>query len=128
MSELVRFAKAELRAAGMFDADADFDGAIGTNVVALMETFTAYGHSGMSAEVTLAVFNRLASHKPLTPLTGEDNEWTDMSGENAPHGPLWQNNRYHSVFKTEERAWIVHEVSKRPGDRLEYITFPYLVE
>lgn len=103
MSSLLQHTKAELRAAGMFDPDADFDGAVAPCVTALMEAFCAYGHSGGSAPVTLAAFHRLAQHKPLTPLTGEDDEWDDRSAQNG--SPLWQNKRCHSVFKNEDGAW-----------------------
>jgi hypothetical protein len=119
MSELVKFAKAELRAAGMFDPDADFDGEVAPCVVSMMETFTAYGHSGGSAHATLGAFARLADHKPLTPLTGDDSEWDDRSKENG--SPLWQNNRCHSVFKDRHRAWDTAQ-----GDRP--VKFPYTVE
>lgn len=118
---LVKYAKAELRNAGLFDADGDFDGEIAPVVVALMETFVAYGHSGGSAEQTLAIFDRLAHYKPLTALTGEDSEWTDRSVESGY--PFWQNNRCHSVFRDGERAWI-----SAGGDSFEYITFPYMVQ
>ncbi len=115
MSELVKFAKAELRAAGLFDTDADYDGAVAANVVALMETYTAYGHSGGSAEATLGIFNKLANHKPLTPLTGEDDEWDDTASEG-----LQCNNRCPTVFRDGERAWDTANHEKR-------VTFPYTV-
>ena len=119
MSELVKFAKSELRAAGMFAPDADFNGEVAPCIVSMMETFTAYGHSGGSAHVTLSAFNRLSQHKPLTPLTGDDSEWEDRSAQTG--SPLWQNNRCHSVFKDKQRAWDTAN-----GDKP--ITFPYTVE
>lgn len=124
MSELLKHAKSELRAAGLFDADADYDGAIATSVVALMETFCAYGHSGGSAELTVAVFNRLVNCKPLTPLTGEDDEWNDISNNaGAGPGPMWQSRRCASVFKDNKTAWDID----KPGHRTP-ITFPYKVD
>jgi hypothetical protein len=118
MSELVRFAKAELRAAGLFDSDADFNGEVAPCVVAMMETFTAYGHSGGSAEQTLQLFTRLANHKPLTPLTGEDDEWADTT---TGYG-LLQNKRCFNVFKDGDRAWIAGK------DAMTTITFPFTVQ
>lgn len=120
MSELLKHAKFELRTAGLFDADADYDGAIATSVVALMETFCAYGHSGESAEQTIDVFTRLVNGKPLTALTGEDDEWTDVSEANG--SPMWQNRRCGSVFKDNKAAWDID----KPGHRVP-ITFPYKV-
>lgn len=120
MSELVKFAKAELRAAGMFDADADFNGDVAACVVAMMETFTAYGHSGGSAYLTLQAFAKLADHKPLTPLTGEDDEWIDRTELNSGT-PMWQNKRCSSVFKDKDDAWIIIDKGVVP------IKFPYTV-
>lgn len=130
MSSLLQKAKTELRSAGLFAPDADYDGMVAHSVVSLMETFVAAGHSGGSAEITLALFERLAHHKPITPLTGEDSEWEDRSEMSG--FPLWQNNRYSSVFKNKQRAWIVLEPSRSlersPGDgKIKDITFPYTV-
>lgn len=128
MSTLLQNAKTELRAAGMFDLDADYGGTPAFNVVSLIETFLAAGHSGGSADITLAAFERLVRHKPLTPLLGDDGEWTDRS---AMYGrPLWQNNRYPRVFKDKKNAWIVldQEGSELGDGQVKYITFPYTVE
>jgi hypothetical protein len=124
MSELLQFTKSELRAAGLFDADADYDGAVATSVVALMETFCAYGHSGDSAALTIEVFTKLAKCKPIMPLTGDDSEWNDVSnGAGAGEGQLWQNRRCASVFKNKRTAWDID----KPGHRVP-ITFPYKVD
>lgn len=118
MSSLLQHAKAELRAAGLFDPDADFDGLVAQNVVALMETFVAAGHSGTSGEFTVALFRKLARGIAITPLTGEDDEWEDRSVENSGQ-PLWQNKRASTVFKTLDKAWDVEDETLAP------ITFPY---
>ena len=128
MSSLLKFTKAELRAAGLFDTDADYDGLVASNVVSLMETFVAAGHSGGSAELTLQAFDKLARHMPLTPLTGEDDEWEDRSDMSGY--PLWQNKRCTSVFKDNEHAWAVRDPSTASdlGDGRCYdVTFPYTV-
>jgi len=44
---------------GMYDEDSDYDGMIGEAVEELSETFANQGHSGMSAIITLALFNTL---------------------------------------------------------------------
>ena len=118
MSTLVKFAKAELRAAGLFDDDADYNGDIGASVCALMETFCAYGHSGGSAAITLSLFAKLADHKPISPLTGEDDEWREMPSEDR-HA-LFQNVRCSTVFKKENIAWDL-------ADKQRPIKFPYTV-
>ena len=44
---------------GMYDEDSDYDGMLGEAVEELSETFANQRHSGMSAIVTLALFNAL---------------------------------------------------------------------
>lgn len=118
MSSLVQHAKRELRAAGLFDADADFNGDVAVHVTSLMEVFTAYGHSGGSAERTLEVFEKLARGMPLTPLTGEDDEWETPKGTS---GQMMVNTRCYRVFKDDEMAWDVNN-GRVP------LSFPYQPE
>lgn len=119
MSSLLQHAKFELRAAGLFDDDSDFNGEIGVQVMALMETFVAYGHSGGSAQRTCDIFDLVSRHMPLTPLTGEADEWEEVPDDDK----LWQNIRCHTVFKDDEGvAWDTKEghTSHKP------IAFPYM--
>lgn len=55
----------------------------------------AHGDDGISAD--LRIMSDLARFRPLTPLTGEDDEWRDVSQTGFP---LWQNVRYSTIFKT----------------------------
>jgi hypothetical protein len=116
MKTLLQHTKFELRTAGLFDPDADYSGELAANVVSLMETFVAYGHSGASGAATLEIFNRVANGLPLTPLTGEDDEWEAVPVGMA--GQMQINRRCHRVCKDGERAW-----DNAHGDAP--ITFPY---
>lgn len=107
MTTLLQHAKSELRAAGHFD-----DGDLGVRVTALIETLMAYGPFDAS---TFAVFNRVGYHLPLTPLTGEDDEWEIPTGTS---GQLMINKRCTQVFKDDEMAWDIRK-GRTP------ITFPY---
>jgi hypothetical protein len=79
MSNLLEFARDEMRRAGLYDADADYGpGEIAQCVEKMIEAFRSYGHSGGSADKTLAVFDRVVRFKPLTPLTSEPSEWTEF--------------------------------------------------
>ena len=118
MSSLLQFAKSELRAAGMFDDDSDYDGDLGAQVMALMETFCAYGHSGESAAMTLVLFDKLARYLPINPLTGEDSEWDEVPNDKFK-AQLLQNNRCPTVFMQDDIAWDT-AVGHAP------ITFPYM--
>ncbi len=64
------------------------------NILELLEVFSKQGHSGMSAMYVLNLFNDLARFNPIAPLTGEDNEWMEVS-ENG----VYQNVRDGTVFK-----------------------------
>ena len=63
------------------------------------------GHSGTSISITMDFINKLASGKPLTPLTGEDSEWDNkniaVGNINKKDGLIlaYQNNRYTALFK-----------------------------
>lgn len=59
-------AKRNLELAGLFDADADYNGMIGTAVMKLVDTHLNEGHSGMSHEMCLYIFNKVIRGQPLT--------------------------------------------------------------
>jgi hypothetical protein len=131
MSNLVEHAKTELKAAGLFDKDSDYDGMLGEAALELVEVFDKQGHSGLSAPYVADIVNKLFMFKPLLPLTGEDSEWTclDYDSEVA-----YQNKRYSSVFKDKDgQAYDIegrifidpdgHSYTNK--DSRVYITFPY---
>lgn len=57
------------------------------------------GHSGYSISITKNMVNRLADRKPLTPLTGEDDEWSRDIVDKRKGYICYQNLRCSSVFK-----------------------------
>jgi hypothetical protein len=123
---LTAFAHMELEAAGLFAKDSDYDGALGQAVVDLVELFASQGHSGASAARVLALFGRVAAFRPLTPLTGNDDEWNEVSAD------LWQNKRRASVFKGASGAYDIDAVAFRDPNGWIYtngthtpVTFPY---
>ena len=63
------------------------------DILEIVKIFGEQGHSGFSAGYALSVLERLLRFKPLTPLTGEEDEWEDTG-----YG-TWQNKRCSSVFK-----------------------------
>ncbi len=94
MSNLVKHAEIELKIAGLFDKDSDYDGALGNATLDLIKVFAKQGHSGMSASMVRNLFHKLANYKPLTPLTLKDDEWGECSTNNS-----YQNLRNSAVFK-----------------------------
>jgi hypothetical protein len=93
VSNLIEHAKYELKKAGLFDKDSDYEGMIGEAVMELIEKFSEQGHSGMSASIVANIFAELVMYKPLGGINGTPDEWSEVA-EN-----LLQNKRLGSVFK-----------------------------
>jgi hypothetical protein len=68
------------------------------NVIQLLKVFSTQGHSGSSAPYAISYFERLAKHKPLGPLTGEDREWVHVYDTDEGNA-VYQNRRLGTVFK-----------------------------
>lgn len=51
---------------------------INKNILEIIEVFSNQGHSGFSAGYAISVLERLLRYKPLTPLTGEPDEWNEV--------------------------------------------------
>ena len=98
-------------------------------ILELLEVLCNQGHSGMSASYVLNMFDRLSHYLPLTPLTGEDDEWNEVTSG------LFQNKRHPAVFKDSNGAynsegkifsydggetWFSNKDSRVP------ISFPYM--
>ena len=98
---LVIHAERELRAAGLFDEDADYDGMLGQAVLDLVRVFAGQGHSGASAAMTIDLFARLTSYEALTPLTDDPAEWNHIAEEMAGQPDLWQSSRNSAAFSND---------------------------
>jgi hypothetical protein len=109
---LLGHAEKELRLIGMFGEDSDYGGLVGNAVMELMETFSNQGHSGYSAGIVSSLFSKLAKYEPLSPLTGEDDEWDDVSSLGDIGEKLYQNNRNSAVFKDgkDGQAYIIDAI------------------
>lgn len=90
---LKEHAKIELDRAQLFDSDSDYNGDIGKSVMELIEVFSNQGHSGYSASIVRNIFNQLSDYKPLGGISGEEDEWVEVSKG------IFQNKRLSSVFK-----------------------------
>lgn len=103
MTNLEAHAERELRTAGLFDKDSDYEGMIGEAVLALVKVFAEQGHSGFSANLTLKVFDQVAHFKCLTGLTDNPDEWMQVSPDIMPNGdlPVWQSLRQCSCFSND---------------------------
>lgn len=100
MSNYHKHALMEFKAAGWLDDNGytdEMQGMICAHVMKLLDVFADEGHSGSSAPYAINLFSKLAKFDPITPLTGEDWEWS----ERLDYGiePTYQNKRCSAVFK-----------------------------
>ena len=98
MSNMLKWAEAELKLAG-YDINDPEDGPnrwLAEGTLELLKVFSEQDHSGMSAPYAVALFEKLASWKPIAPLTGKSDEWMEVSAD------VWQNKRCSTVFKDED--------------------------
>lgn len=95
---MMDWAKRELDLAGYKESEDpnDVNNWMRNDVLKLLEMFCEQGHSGFSANYAIQLFQTLANWKPLSPLTGADDEWNEVGPD------LWQNKRASSVFKGED--------------------------
>jgi len=127
MSNLEDFARSELERAGMFSKDSDYEGMMGDAVMKLIQVFADEGHSGFSASMAVSIFERVARFEPLTPLTGEDDEWMEASAG------IYQNKRCSHVFKENGQAYDIDgKIFRKPSgacftsfESRVPVTFPY---
>jgi len=126
---LVKYAKSELRRITRIGDE--YQERMNKDVLALIKVISSQGHSGFSINCVLNYFNRLARFKPLSPLTGEDDEWGEITNGQ------YQNKRYSAVFKDKDgktydiegkvfsdddgKSWF-----QNGNSRVE-VTFPYTV-
>ena len=125
----VSFVEEELRRSGWYDDDAFYGDMMPKAVLRAVRLHGIEGHSGMSNGIALGILERVCRFKPLTPLTGEPDEWNEV-GEGT-----YQNRRFSSVFKDGadgQAYWIAGKVFREPsgacftskGSRVD-VTFPF---
>lgn len=103
---------------------------IKNQILEIVEKFSKQYHTSHSATYAVDLLERLLRFKPITPLTGEADEWKKV------YGDRFQNVRCSSVFKDEDgtaydiRATMVSDnggITWSTGCRFrKYITFPYM--
>lgn len=131
MSNLVDYAKEELKRIGMIDSGDPYNDFATKSILDLIELFASQGHSNFTASYVAGMFHRLAMFKPASPLTGKDDEWNDIGD-----GGSLQNKRYSAVFKDKDgTAYNIEgkiftddgEVWYTCKDSIVNVTFPYVV-
>ena len=109
MSNILKHAERELSLIGYDGKDA-YNNMAKAAIMELLTTFANQGHSGFSANYVSDIFNKLARFETLSPLTGEDNEWNDVTEMSGDRKTLFQNNRDSAVFKDDTGCYHIHAI------------------
>lgn len=109
---LLSHAKHELDLIGLTqDSPDEMNRMMRVHILHMIEEFSKEGHSGFSANYAISILTKLFSYKPLTPLTGEDDEWVvveeDVNLLGVREPKTWQNRRLGNVFKDYNSAWDI---------------------
>jgi hypothetical protein len=98
MSNVLKHAEKEIELLLKSNEDATIKDFV-PEILALVEKFGNSGQSGSSApyvsSIIASTIKKLCMFETLSPLTGEDDEWTKVSTG------LFQNNRNYAVFKDD---------------------------
>lgn len=106
------------------------------NLVDVIETIASQGHSGFSGAYLIKYLPTLLKQEPITPLTGEEDEWAKVEED------MYQNKRCSRVIKrgetgaafdVESRVYYENEIDEHGKERRVFfikaphkpITFPY---
>ena len=128
MSNLTDHARRELELAGFFKDEGVYGDLLGKAVLELVEKFSEQGHSGGSAPIAVSTFARVAMFEPLGPLTGADDEWTEVGDG------VMQNRRCSHVFR--DKNGVAYDIQGRvfrepsgacytTSESRVVVTFPY---
>lgn len=102
MSNLVEFAQNELNILLKNCTDSEslkMQKVMNDDIMEIVKKFASQGHSGFSAQYALNLVTRLLQYKPITPLTGEDEEWVELDyGDDL----AYQNKRCPQIFKQKD--------------------------
>jgi hypothetical protein len=109
MSNILKHAERELSLIG-YDGKDEYNNMAKAAIMELLTTFANQGHSGFSANYIANIFNKLARYETLSPLTGEDNEWKDVTEMSGDRKTLFQNNRDSAVFKDDTGCYYIHAI------------------
>jgi len=92
---LVTYAKSELDRIGA--GEDGMQEMMNNHIIHMVEEFSKEGHSGFSANYAISILSRLLRFKPLSALTGEEDEWIEVCVG------TFQNKRCSAVFKDDTR-------------------------
>ncbi|MCL4419547.1 hypothetical protein M1146_05620 [Patescibacteria group bacterium] len=130
MTNIETYAIDELTRIGMYGSGDEMNDAMCEHILKMVNVFAEEGHSGFSANYAISILQKLLRFEPLSPLTGEDDEWNEVGDGH------YQNKRFSRVFKEgkDGQAYDMQgKVFVEPNgasytsrDSHVYIEFPYV--
>ena len=107
------------------------------DILEIVEVFSKQGHSGFSASYAIHILEKVLRFQPISPLTGQDSEWNDVSEFSGMEtGTFFQNNRCSRVFKdiTTNEVYDIEGIIWEDEDGCTFtnkqshvpVTFPYI--
>jgi len=115
---LIEHAELELKLAGYDLNKDDYVNDCAKNALEMLKIFSKAKHSGMSAQITLSIFNKLANYKNLTPLTNNPKEWNKLGGTEQEE---WQSIRNPECFSADLKTyWSLEENMETDSDGYRY--------
>ena len=128
MSKFIEYAKSELDR--IQKDEYGMQEMINNDILEILEKFADQGHSGFSANYVINVLERLIRWKPISPLTGEEDEWITVDESTK------QNKRCSGVFlKQDGTAYDIDGIIVSDNGGITWfssgrfqkeITFPYM--
>jgi hypothetical protein len=87
------------------------DPKLADSLIAAVEAFAGYGHSGGSHPWAVDVLTRLLRYEPLTPITSDPAEWQRQGSFDGD--PVWQNMRDSRALSSDggRTYWLVDEMT-----------------
>jgi hypothetical protein len=79
----------------------------------ILDIFFEEFDSGGATFCAAPVLQKLIAGKPLSPLTGQDDEWFDVSSASGGN-PMWQNIRCSTVFRDGSGSLLRYRYSGTP--------------
>lgn len=130
MSNYKNYAIDELTRIGMYGSGDKMNDMMCDHILKMVDLFAEEGHSGFSAGYAISILQKLLRFEPLSPLTGEDDEWCEVSDglfQNKRLSRVFKNGKDGQAFDIDGKVFVEpdgHSYTNR--DSRVYIEFPYI--
>lgn len=130
MSNYKNYAIDELTRIGMYGSGDKMNDMMCDHILKMVDLFAEEGHSGFSAGYAISILQKLLRFEPLSPLTGEDDEWCEVSDglfQNKRLSRVFKNGKDGQAFDIDGKVFVEpNGASYTSRDSRVYIEFPYV--